>query len=169
MLEKILQWAGTVFAIIGVVFLFIEAIGSIRRRNNTKLSILGLVFLSISLVGYLLTEVILRAKGLPVIFSCLWLLFMWAYLICNLVSTIKLSKQVRKEKLAKQQADQAAAANAEQVSAPEQQQNADTSAAAASADNSAEVCQDGDTSAADAEQAEEQPTKRKSAKKKKEK
>ena len=168
MIEKILQWAGTVFAIIGVVFLFIEAIGSIRRRNNTKLSILGLIFLSVSLVGYLLTEVILRAKGLPVIFSCLWLLFMWAYLICNLVSTIKLSKQVRKEKLAKQQADQAAAANAEQP-APEQQQNADTSAATVSADNSAEVCQDGDTSAADAEQAEEQPTKRKSAKKKKEK
>ena len=167
MIEKILQWAGTVFAIIGVVFLFIEAIGSIRRRNNTKLSILGLIFLSVSLVGYLLTEVILRAKGLPVIFSCLWLLFMWAYLICNLVSTIKLSKQVRKEKLAKQQADQAAATDAEQVSAPEQQQNADTDAATVSADNSAEVCQDGGISAADTEQSEAPQTKRKSPKNKK--
>ncbi len=105
MIEKILQWAGTAFAIIGVVFLFIEAIGSIRKHNNTKLSVLGLVFLSVSLVGYVLTEVILRAKGLPVIFSCLWLLFMWAYLICNLVSAIKLSKKVRKEKLDKTQSD----------------------------------------------------------------
>lgn len=103
MIEKILQWGGTIFAVIGVVFLFLEAIGSIRKHSNTKLSILGLVFLSISLVGYLLTEVILRSKGLPVIFSCLWILFMWAYLICNLVSVIKLSKKARAEKKAKQQ------------------------------------------------------------------
>lgn len=106
MIEKILQWGGTAFAIVGVVLLFLEAIGSIRKRNNTKLSILGLVFLSISLVGYLLTEVILRSQGLPVIFSCLWILFMWAYLICNLVSAIKLSRQAGQEKKAQRQLPQ---------------------------------------------------------------
>ena len=98
MMEKILQWCGTIFAIVGVIFLFLEAIGSIRKRSNTKLSVLGLVFLSISLVGYLITEIVLRSKGLPSVFSFVWIIFLWAYLACNLASAVKISKRSRAEK-----------------------------------------------------------------------
>lgn len=95
MIEKVLQWCGIVFAVVGVVCLFLEAIGSIRKHNNTKLSILSLVFLTISLVGYIITEVVLRSKGLPSFFSVVWVVFLWAYLICNLVSYLKINKKNR--------------------------------------------------------------------------
>lgn len=111
MIEKILQWCGIVFAAVGIVCLFLEAIGSIRKRNNTKLSILSLIFLTISLVGYIVTEVVLRSKGLPSFFSVAWVVFLWAYLICNLVSYLKINKKnralKREQKLADEQADNA--------------------------------------------------------------
>ncbi len=119
MMEKILQWCGTIFAIVGVIFLFLEAIGSIRKRSNTKLSVLALVFLSISLVGYLITEIVLRSKGLPSVFSFVWIIFLWAYLACNLASAVKISKRSRAEKKNKKIADVSDCEQAEEASSTE--------------------------------------------------
>ena len=97
-MEKILQWCGTIFAIVGVIFLFLEAIGSIRKRSNTKLSVLGLVFLSISLVGYLITEIVLRSKGLPSVFSFVWIIFFVGVFGLQFGFRGKISKRSRAEK-----------------------------------------------------------------------
>ncbi len=107
MIDKILQWCGIVFGIVGVTCLFLEAIGSIRKHNNTKLSILSLVFLTVSLVGYIVTELVLRSQGLPSFFSVVWVVFLWAYLICNLVSYLKINKKNRALKREKKQKEAA--------------------------------------------------------------
>ncbi|MCM1194908.1 MAG: hypothetical protein NC332_03140 [Firmicutes bacterium] len=111
-IDTILEWCGRIFGIVGVIFLFVEAIGSLRKRSNTKLTILSLVFLSISVIGYLLTDLILRNKNLPVIFSLLWIVFLWAYLICNLISAVSISKRTRSAKKAETEE------NREEVSSP---------------------------------------------------
>ena len=119
MIDKILQWCGIVFGVVGVTCLFLEAIGSIRKHNNTKLSILSLVFLTVSLVGYIVTELVLRSKGLPSVFSFVWIIFLWAYLACNLASAVKISKRSRAEKKNKKIADVSDCEQTEEASSAE--------------------------------------------------
>lgn len=96
MIEKILEWGGIVFVVIGIVCLFVEAIACLRRRSNTKLTIVGMVFLSVSVIGYIITEILLRDKDVPIFLTAVWIGFLWAYLICNVISAIILHRKKRK-------------------------------------------------------------------------
>lgn len=98
MIEKILEWGGIVFVVVGIVCLFWEAIACLRRRTNPKLTIVGIVLLAISVVGYIITELILRDMDLPVFLAAIWIAFLWAYLICNGISAVILHRKHRADK-----------------------------------------------------------------------
>lgn len=104
MIEKILKWGGIVFAVVGIICLFLEAFATLKRKTNPKLTIAGMIFLSISVIGYVITELILRDKDVPIIFSIIWIAFLWLYLICNLISSVLIARKHRAEKRAKKQA-----------------------------------------------------------------
>ena len=104
MIEKILEWGGIVFVVVGIVCLFWEAIVCLRRRTNPKLTIVGIVLLAISVVGYIVTELILRDMDLPVFLTAIWIAFLWAYLICNGISAVVLHRNHRSERKDDEQA-----------------------------------------------------------------
>ena len=113
MIEKLLSWGGIIFAVVGIICLFLEAFATLKRKTNPKLTIAGMVFLSVSVIGYVITELILRDKDLPIIFSIIWIAMLWMYLICNLISSMLIAKKHRAEKRVKKQA-MAVAATTEQ-------------------------------------------------------
>lgn len=102
MIEKILEWGGIIFVVIGIICLFLEAFACLRRKSNPKLTIAGMVFLVVSVVGYIVTEILLRDKKVPVVFSVIWIALLWMYLICNTISAITIARKNRMEKRAQQ-------------------------------------------------------------------
>jgi len=110
MIEKILEWGGRIFAVIGIICLFWEAVACLRRRSNPKLTIVGIVFLAVSVIGYAITELILRNQDVPAIFAVVWIAFLWAYLICNIISECILYRKNRAVKKAERQNDALVAA-----------------------------------------------------------
>lgn len=95
MIEKILEYGGVIFAAVGIICLFLEAFAVIKRKTNPKLVIAGIVCLTVSVVGFLVTEVILHDKDTSPIFTLVWVLLLWAYIICNLVSALLISRKNR--------------------------------------------------------------------------
>lgn len=85
-----------IFVVIGIICLFVEAIACLRRRSNTKLTLAGMVFLSVSVIGYIITEILLRDKDIPIFITAVWIILLWAYLICNVISAIILHRKKRK-------------------------------------------------------------------------
>ena len=96
MIEKILKWGGLVFVIIGIICLFLEAFACLRRKSNTVLTLVGMVLLSLSVIGYVITELVMRDKEVPIVFSVIWIALLWAYLICNFISAVKTARKNRK-------------------------------------------------------------------------
>lgn len=96
MIEKILEWGGRVFVVIGIICLFAEAFMCLRRRSNPKLTIVGMVFLAVSVIGYIITEVIMHDSDIPAFVTAVWIACLWAYLICNVISAIIIARKKRK-------------------------------------------------------------------------
>lgn len=97
MIEKILEWGGLVFVVVGLICLFWEAFACLRRKSNTVLTLIGMVLLSLSVIGYLITEIIMREKEVPIVFPIIWIALLWAYLICNFISAIRIARKNRKQ------------------------------------------------------------------------
>lgn len=97
MIEKILDYSGIIFSVIGIICLFLEAFATFKRKSNTKLMIAGMIFLAVSVIGSIITGVILREKDVPYLFTIIWIALLWAYLICNIVSAFLTSRRKRKE------------------------------------------------------------------------
>ena len=98
MLDKILPWIGGVFAVVGIVLIFIDVIGSIKRRDRTKTNVAGLVILSIAIVGYVITDLILVDSAWPPLASIVWILLFWVYVILDACMTMGKIKMHRREK-----------------------------------------------------------------------
>lgn len=105
MIENLLEYGGIIFAAIGIICLFLEAFEAFKRKYNSKLTIAGLVFLTVSIIGFIVTEIILRDADVSYFFNIAWIALLWAYLICNLVSALLVSRKNRAAKH-QQQADQ---------------------------------------------------------------
>ena len=103
MIEKILDYSGIIFAVVGNIWLFLEAFATLKRKSNPKLVIAGMVCLAVSVIGFIVTDVILRDAGIPSYVTAIWIALLWAYLICNLVSAVIIS---RKKRLNKGQEDE---------------------------------------------------------------
>lgn len=95
MIEKILEYGGVIFAAVGIICLFLEAFAIYKRDSNPKLTIAGLVFLAISVVGFIITDVILHDADVPYFLTIIWIVLLWVYLICNLVSALLVSRKKR--------------------------------------------------------------------------
>lgn len=102
MIEKILKWGGLVFVVIGIICLFTEAFVCLRRKSNPVLTLIGIVLLSLSVIGYAVTELIMRDKEVSIVFPIIWIVLLWAYLICNFISAISISRKNRKAKKTQQ-------------------------------------------------------------------
>lgn len=98
MIEKILDYSGIIFAVVGIICLFLEAFATLKRKSNPKLVIAGMVCLAVSVIGFIVTDVILRDAGIPSYVTAVWIALLWAYLICNLVSAVIISRKKRLNK-----------------------------------------------------------------------
>lgn len=98
MIEKILDYSGIIFAAVGIICLFLEAFATFKRKSNTKLMNAGMICLAVSVIGFIVTDVILRDSGIPSFVTMLWIALLWAYLICNFVSALLISRKKRREK-----------------------------------------------------------------------
>ena len=88
MLEKLLPWIGGIFATVGLICLFFDLIGSIRRDNRRALNILGLIVLAISVIGYVITDIVLKDSAWPAQASFVWIALFWLYVILTAVGTV---------------------------------------------------------------------------------
>ena len=104
MWEKLLPWIGGIFAIIGLILIFVDTISSIKRRDKTKTNVAGLILLSIAVVGYTITDLILQDSAWPPLASLIWIALFWAYVILDACLTMGVIKKVRREKKAKKSA-----------------------------------------------------------------
>lgn len=111
MIEKILEWGGRILIIVGIICLFTEAFACLHRRSNPRLTVVGVVFLAISVIGYTITEFILRDQDVPVVFPIVWIAFLWAYLICNVISAFIIGRKNRNLKKSQQQNEPLVAAS----------------------------------------------------------
>lgn len=102
MIEILLEYGGVIFAAVGIICLFLEAFEAFRGKSNTKLSFAGLACLTVSVIGFLVTDVILRDADIPKFVSIIWLVLLWAYLVCNIVSAVIISRKKRVDKSAQQ-------------------------------------------------------------------
>ena len=100
MWDKLLPWIGGIFALIGLILIFFDAIATIRRRDKTKTNVVGLVLLSIAVVGYTITDLILKDSDWPPLASLLWIALFWVYVIIDACMTMRVIKKARKNKKA---------------------------------------------------------------------
>ena len=98
MWEKLLPWIGGIFAVIGIILIFFDAISSIKRRDKAKTNVVGLVLLSIAVVGYTITDVILKDSAWPPLASLVWIALFWVYVILDACVTMGVIKKARKNK-----------------------------------------------------------------------
>ena len=98
MWDKLLPWIGGIFAGIGLILIFFDAISSIKRRDKTKTNVVGLVLLSIAVVGYTITDLILKDSAWPPLASLVWIALFWVYVIMDACLTMGVIKKVRREK-----------------------------------------------------------------------
>lgn len=98
MIDKILEYSGVIFAAVGIICLFLEAFEAFKKKYNSKLTITGLVFLTVSVIGFIVTEILLRDADIPSFVIVVWIVLLWGYLICNIVSAVLVT---RKNKIAK--------------------------------------------------------------------
>lgn len=98
MIEKLIEWGGVIFAAVGILCLFLEAFATFKREKNPKLTVVGMIFLAVSVIGFVVTELILRDKDIPMIFTILWIAFLWIYIVCNFVSAFLTSRHNKAEK-----------------------------------------------------------------------
>lgn len=109
MLKKILPWVGGIFALIGVVLIFLDVINSIKKRDKTKTNIVGLVLLAIGIAGYIVTDLVLPAvkedNAWPALASLVWIALFWVYVILDAVVTLGDIRQARRKKREQKLAD----------------------------------------------------------------
>ncbi len=117
MLKKILPWVGGIFALIGVVLIFLDVINSIKKRDKTKTNIVGLVLLAIGIAGYIVTDLVLPAvkedNAWPALASLVWIALFWVYVILDAVVTLGDIKQARRKKREQKLADSEASISEE--------------------------------------------------------
>ncbi len=102
MIEKLVDWGGIIFAAIGIICLFLEAFTTFKRDRNHKLTIVGMIFLAASVMGFVVTELILRDKNVPIFLTVVWIVFLWVYIICNIVSAMLVSRKNKADKRTRQ-------------------------------------------------------------------
>lgn len=110
MIEKIMEYGGLIFAAVGIICLFLEAFEAFKRKANSKLTVAGLICLTVSVVGFIVTEIILRDADVSYFFTVAWIALLWAYLVCNLVSALIVSRKNRAEKRRQQELETQVAA-----------------------------------------------------------
>lgn len=133
-MEKILPWIGGIFAVVGLLLIFIDSINTIKRHDKTKLNVAGLVILSVAVVGYVITDLILPAampegSGWPPLASFTWIAMFWIYVLLmaiTLMGDIKIVRNKSRQQKPLQSRAQAARVDdqqpAEQQKPNEQQQ-----------------------------------------------
>lgn len=125
MIEKVLEYGGLIFAAVGILCLFLEAFTTFKRDHNPKLTIAGMVFLAVSVIGYVVTEVILKNADIPAFVTVIWIALLWVYLICNLVSSLLVSRHNRALKRKNKLDVQVAATTADNNSEDNNEHNSD--------------------------------------------
>ncbi|MCM1290052.1 MAG: hypothetical protein NC132_06405 [Corallococcus sp.] len=98
------KWIGLVVAVLGVALLFTDLAMNIKKRNHTKMNVVALVFLSLSLVCYILTQWVIQ--NLPTLFGFIWVVFLVAYFVCDIVMAIGIGRDNRRKKLGIADADE---------------------------------------------------------------
>ena len=100
MWDKLLPWIGGIFAGIGLILIFYDAISSIKRHDKTKTNVVGLVLLSIAVVGYTCTDLIFKDSAWPPLASLIWIALFWVYVILDACLTMDVIKKARRDKAA---------------------------------------------------------------------
>ena len=91
----IVDWITVGIVALGLCLFFGDFVISIKKRRNIRLNIIGLVFITLAIVSFILTEVF---TDMALIFSFVSIAFLVAYFVCNVVITVCIAKQNKREK-----------------------------------------------------------------------
>lgn len=120
------KWIGLVVAVLGVALLFYDLVMNIKKRNHTKMNIVAMVFLCLSLVCYILTQWVLT--DLPPLFGFIWVVFLVAYLVCDVVMAVGIGRDNHRKKRGLVDPEEEDDANTDDGAAAEQDVNTEADA-----------------------------------------
>lgn len=95
--EEIFTLCGQIVAVIGIAFLFFDAIMSIIKKRNIRLSIVALVFLSLAVILFLVGQFVLDAGLVGTVITILSIVFLLAYIVCYVLIVFGNAKLRKKQ------------------------------------------------------------------------